>query len=248
MGDSSIIIKLQSVFQLNKLLNRISAVPLNLPDGFTVTCHSGALDTEDNSLYSVKKLVAYGAQIVEIDVSFRPDGTPCAIHKDEPSQNEGNDLEEIFKAVAVSDTCRMNLDLKSVKNLPAVDELLERYNLNGRAFFTGVGIDWCETVNNNSSLPYYLNASVKTDRLNPEKSAEKICETIRNCGAIGLNCHFTDASETLCRTLHKNGLLLSAWTANKKVVQCRLLAMGVDNITTKRPDLLKFCVENWGSF
>ena len=248
MGDNSIIIKLQSVFQLNKLLNLISASPLNLPEGFTVTCHSGALDTEDNSLQSVEKLVSYGAQIVEIDVSFRPDGTPCAIHKNEPSQNEGGNLEDIFKAVAVSDTCKMNLDLKSVKNLPAVDELVEKYNLTGRAFFTGVGVDWCETVRNNSKLPYYLNSSVVNDRLNPEKSAEKICEKIKECGALGLNCHFTDASETLCRTLHKNNLLLSAWTANKKLVQCRLLAMGVDNITTRRPDLLDFCIRNWGRF
>ncbi|MBR6005419.1 MAG: glycerophosphodiester phosphodiesterase, partial [Clostridia bacterium] len=159
-----------------------------------------------------------------------------------------SDLEEILKAVAVSDTCRMNLDLKSVKNLPAVDESLEKYNFKDRAFFTGVGVEWCETVRNNSSLPYYLNASVITDKLNPEKSAEKICEKIINCGAIGLNCHFTDASEEICRALHKNNLLLSVWTANKKAVQCRLLAMGVDNITTRRPDRLDYCIKNWGRF
>ncbi|MBQ6265797.1 MAG: glycerophosphodiester phosphodiesterase [Clostridia bacterium] len=248
MGDNSIIIKFQRVFQLNKLLNRISASPLNLPEDFTITCHSGALNTEDNSLDSIIKLVEYGAQTVEIDVSFRPDGSPCAIHKNEPSQNEGAPLEDIFKAVAQSDTCKMNLDLKSFVNLPVIDELVEKYNLTGRAFYTGVGAEWCETVRNNSTLPYYLNASVVTDKLNPEKSAEKLCKKIKDCGAIGLNCQYNNVTSALCKALHKNNLLLSAWTADKKIIQCRLLAIGVDNITTKRPDSLDYCIVNWGRF
>lgn len=249
MSDAkSIRIKLENAFQINKLLNKISKNPLELPEGFTITCHAGALNTVNNSVESVEKLVAYGAQVVEIDVSFRPDGSPCVIHKESPSQNEGAELDDILRAVSVSDTCKINIDLKSINNLPAVDKLVEKYNLSERAFFTGVGVDWCETVKNNSSLPYFLNGSAIPDKPGTEKNAEALCAKIKECGAIGLNCQYSNVSETLCKTLHKNGLLLSAWTADNRIIQCRLLAVGVDNITTKRPDVLSLCIKNWGRF
>ena len=249
MGDcKSISIRFGSIFRINDFLNRISSSPLSLPDGFTVTCHAGALNTVNNSVESIEKLVSYGAQVVEIDVSFRPDGSPCVIHKDSPSQNEGAELDDILRAVAKSDTCKINLDLKNVRNLPAVDALVNKYNLAGRAFFTGVGIDWCETIKNNSALPYYLNGSALPDKPGSLKNAEALCKKIKDCGALGLNCQYSNATASLCNALHKNGLLLSAWTADKKIIQCRLLAMGVDNITTKRPDVLDFCIKNWGRF
>ena len=240
-------VRINRIF-VNKVLNKISRNPLSLPEGFTVTCHAGALKTENNTVASIEKLIEYGAQVVEIDVSFRPDGTVCVIHKDEPSQNEGAEFDAVLNAVAKSDKCKINLDLKSIKNLPAVDKSIEKYNLSGRAFFTGVGENWCKTVSENSSLPYYLNDCAKIDNSNPEKNAEMLCRKIIDCGAIGLNCHYSGVSETLCRALHKNGLLLSVWTADKKIIQCKLLAAGVDNITTKRPDVLEYCIKHWGGF
>ena len=38
--------------------------------------------------------------------------------------------------------------------------------------------------------------------------------------------------------MHKNGLEVSLWTANKKREMKKVIKANPDNITTKRPDLL----------
>ena len=87
----------------------------------TITAHSGAFGTPDNSLEYVKKVLEEHCEIFEIDVTFRPDGTPVVIHSGSPKADEGVLLEEVFALTAEDPAIRMNLDLKSVKNLPAVD-------------------------------------------------------------------------------------------------------------------------------
>ena len=104
----------------------------------TITAHSGAFDTPDNSIEFVKKVLEEDCEIFEIDVTFRPDGTPVIIHSGSPKADEGILLRDVLALVAGHPSIRMNLDLKSVKNLPAVDELLENYGLTERAFFTAM--------------------------------------------------------------------------------------------------------------
>ena len=45
----------------------------------TVTAHSGAFDTPDNSLEYIRRVLDAGCGILEMDVTFRPDGTPVLI-------------------------------------------------------------------------------------------------------------------------------------------------------------------------
>ena len=66
---------------LNKLKDILSSggnddyeVP-ELMYGFTVTHHAGALHQKPNTLESVSYSVFHGAGCIELDVSFRPDGT-----------------------------------------------------------------------------------------------------------------------------------------------------------------------------
>ena len=112
----------------------------------TVTAHSGAFGTPDNSIDYVKKVLEENCEIFEIDVSFRPDGTPVIIHDGHPKANEGILLRDAFSLISADPALQMNLDLKSVKNLPAVDELLDRYGLTDRAFYTGVDADWAPSA------------------------------------------------------------------------------------------------------
>ena len=56
-----------------------------LPHGFTITAHTGCEGTPDNSLDSIRAGVAAGADIVEIDLHFLPDGTPVSPLSTAPS-------------------------------------------------------------------------------------------------------------------------------------------------------------------
>lgn len=103
----------------------------------TITAHSGSFDTEDNSMENIRKVFDENCEIMEMDVTFRPDKTPVIIHKSAPSEEEGILLEDVFTFVAghQNKNILLNLDLKSLNNLPQVDYLLEENNLKERAFF-----------------------------------------------------------------------------------------------------------------
>lgn len=210
-----------------------------LPDGFTVTCHAGALGTKANTVESVEKAVEWGAQTVEFDVTFRPDGTPVIVHAAAPAQNEGVLLGKALAAVAKSDSCKINLDLKSIKNLPEVDRLVAEFGLSDRVFYTGVGENWVETVKSNSSIPYFLNHRITLREAFCKKSAEKLADKAKSLGVMGINSHYSTATHTFVAVMHKHGLLVSLWTVDKPRQMKRILKIAPDNITTRKPEILK---------
>ena len=211
----------------------------DLPKEFTVTYHAGAMHTSANSIYSVKAAVDAEAQIVEFDVSFRPDGTPVIIHNPEPSSAQGVLLKDALAVVAEHRSCRINLDIKSTKNLAAVDALVNQYGLTERVFYTGVFEDWVDTVRTASSIPYYLNYNIKSEETSDNDLLQAVADKVKNYGAIGINSNFENATKGFVDFMHKNGLLVSLWTVNNPKDIPRVLEMQPDNITTKRPQLLK---------
>ncbi len=205
---------------------------VNIP---TVTWHAGAMHTRANSLGSIKKAIAHNARIVEFDVTFAPDSTPVIIHSSTPAQGKGCLLRDALAIVTKSDTCQINLDLKAYSNLPEVDALAEQFNLMSRVFYTGVKDTQTATVAASSKIPYYLNGNISLSARNDEAELNKYAKMIIDCGAIGLNTHFTNITKAVVRVMHENGLLVSAWTADSSTVQKLLIDTGVDNITSKRP-------------
>ncbi len=223
-------------FRLNTKKN---AVYRNLPDGFTVTYHAGAMHTPANSIDSVKVAIEADAQVVEFDVSFRPDGTPVIIHNAEPNSSQGVFLESALEVVAAHPTCKINLDIKSKKNLAAVDELVRLYGLTERVFYTGVFEDWVETVRTTSSISYYLNYNISAEEAQDETKLQIVADKVKNYGAVGINSNYRNATKGFVDFMHKNGLLVSLWTVNKPTDMPKVLEMHPDNITTKKPHILK---------
>ncbi len=224
-------------FSFNK--SKLNDKKISLPEGFTVTYHAGALHTAANSIYSVSAAVENKAEIIELDVSFRPDGTPVIIHSSNPKENQGALFEEALAEIAKSPDCRINLDLKSLANLKVIDETVKAYGLFDRVFYTGVFEDWVETVRNNSDIPYYLNHKITADDASDMESAQKIADKVKALGAIGINSHYEHANRLFVDVIHENGLLASLWTVDKLSDMQRVLDVYPDNITTRQPQLLK---------
>ncbi|MBQ2841908.1 MAG: glycerophosphodiester phosphodiesterase [Clostridia bacterium] len=210
-----------------------------LPEDFTVTYHAGAMHTKPNTLNSIQAALNKDAQIVEFDVSFRPDGTPVIIHNSEPNSNQGVLLESALTVVAKHPSCKINLDIKSTKNLAEVDLLVKKHGLWKRVFYTGVFEDWVEAVKNNSEVPYYLNHKITPEEASDKSLAQSIANLTKKLGAIGINSHFENASKLFSEVMHENGLFVSLWTVNKPKKMSEVLACSPDNITTKRPALLR---------
>ncbi len=211
----------------------------DLPCGFTVTYHAGAMHTKPNSIASIRTAIEKGATVVEFDVSFRPDGTPVIIHNSAPSQTQGILLKDALAVVAETNGCRINLDIKSTANLAEVDKLVTDTGLSDRVFYTGVFEDWVEKVKKSSSIPYYLNHKITNDEASDPSVAQAVADKAKALGVIGINSNFKGASRMFVEKMRENGLLVSLWTVNNASDMVKVIDLKPDNITTKYPHIMK---------
>ena len=187
----------------------------------SVTAHAGALNTKSNTLDSVRAALSCGADVFEVDVRFLPGGAPVLGHT--RAGPESARLEDVF-ALMRDCAIHINLDMKETTHVPRVAELVARYDLQGRAFMTGLFRPACAALRD-CGLPYYLNGA------SPAAAKE--------LGALGVNINFRQCTKRLVREAHALGLLVSVWTADKPRTMRKMLRREVDNITTRHPDVLQ---------
>lgn len=222
---------------------RLKNKPAIIPEGFTVTAHTGCEGTRDNSLEAIEKGVAAGADIVEFDIHFNGDGEPVLAH--DSAESDSVKLEDAFELVARYDGLRVNVDCKTTENLKAVTALAEKCGVKDRIFYTGIEENDVEVVRRDTpEVAYYLNFDVKKSRKNDEEYIRDLVKKVKASGALGLNIHFRSASRKMIDLFHSEGLEVSVWTVNKERDMYTVLALGCDNITTRRPTKLIEIIES----
>ena len=219
---------------------------LGFVEGFTITAHTGAFDTEENSLESVQVAIDNNVDVLELDIRQRPNGTLVMAHDLVITNGEGVELSEAFELLKGVDIC-INLDIKETKVLNALHDLLVEYGLYDRAFLTGIESNDVDAVKASScaDMDYYLNCQPSRLKVFSDDYREKLLKELEESGAIGVNCNYTYAGGQLCELLHENGYKLSVWTVNTSNAMKRVLVFMPDNITTKRYDKLTSIIENW---
>lgn len=225
------------------LILRYRKTPVNLPDGFTITAHTGCMGTEENSFESIRLGVENGANTVEFDVSFLSDGTAVLSH-DEPTGDEIT-LEEAFAYFSQFDGISANVDIKSTANLAEIETLAMKYGISDRIFLTGVKESYVDAVKKSCpNVEFYLNIDVDKSKADNGEYIATLIEKVRNCGAIGINCNYKNVKAELVKAFHDAGLSVSLWTVNSEFNMHKILNFAPDNITTKNPDVLSEITEN----
>ena len=210
--------------------------PYTLPEDFTVTAHTGCEGTADNTLESIRSGASADADIVEIDLHFTADGTPVLSHNT-PASSDLPTLESAFELLSTLDI-KMNVDVKSTKNIPEVISLAQKHSVTEKIFFTGVEEKDVEAIKSSApGIPYYLNVRVDKKRNTDAAYLDSLVEKVKNCGAIGINMNYKGGSKELVAAFRNEGLLVSLWTANSKQQMYRCLHLEPDNITTRKPSL-----------
>lgn len=205
-----------------------------IPNGFTVTAHTGCEGTADNSLEAIKTGIKAGADIVEFDLTFNENGEAFLAH-DEITPDSVT-LKDAFNAVAEYDGIKINVDCKSTKNLKAVTETAKKCGISERIFYTGITADDVETVKNNTpEVPYYLNTDIDKSQKNDDEYIKSLIEKTKECGAVGININYGGASKKMVEFFHNEDLEISVWTVNKELDMHKVLTLGCDNITTRAP-------------
>lgn len=223
-----------------KNLKEAKLAQLQLPEGFTVTAHAGALNTEPNTMDSiVKSLEFVGSGVIEVDVRFTPSGMPVLSHDKVKEDSENLVSLEDFFITLKKYQAKVNLDLKEFSNLTSIQELAQKYEVMDRLFFTGVFEDNVQNIRNSCpDIPYYLNIYPNPLRLKSDKYLDTIVQTMKYTGAIGININYRLVSDKMIKVMHENNILVSLWTVDSEDDMYIALAEAPDNITTRNPDLL----------
>lgn len=212
--------------------------PINLPQNFTYTAHTGCCGTADNSLEAIKVGVENGADIVEFDLYFTEDGKALLSH-DVPKGNEVT-LDEAFKLISTYKNIKVNVDVKKCdNNLHVVYDSAEKYKIADRIFFTGIFLDDVEAVKNECpTVPYYLNYEVLKENKQTPEYLNDLVKIVKDSGAVGINFNKDSATKDLVDIFHNNDLLASIWTVNEEDDMYKILYFAPDNITTRNPEVL----------
>ena len=217
------------------------AVKSQITKDLTVTAHTGSMGTKANSIESIE-VGAANADIIEFDLNFLPDGTPVLSHN-KPKGTECVTASQAFEALSKCSGTLANVDVKTVANLPEVQRLAEEWGVLDRIFFTGVKMDFVEAVKRDCpKVSYYLNYNVDPAKNKSREYLATLVETVRNCGAIGINTNFRLASKELVEYFHSENLLVSLWTARSNTQVYKILSMLPDNITTIKPDFVRTAI------
>ncbi len=208
-----------------------------LPEGFTVTAHTGCEGTKDNSLEAIKKGYDSGADIVEFDVHFNSSGEPVLAH--DYAADDSVKLKDAFELIAKCECLRVNIDCKTVDNLKAITKLAEECSVKDRIFYTGIEEKDVETVKRDTpEIAYYLNKKIIKLKKSNKKYIRSLADDVKRLGALGLNISYKAVSKKMVDILHSEGLEVSVWTVNSESAMRKILPLGCDNITTRQPTKL----------
>lgn len=220
---------------------------LTFVDNFTITAHTGAYDTEMNSVQFVQTAIDNGAAVIELDIRQRPDHTVVMSHDIVVTNNDGTPLAEAFELLRGTDIS-INLDIKETRTLDNMYKLLVEYDLVEQSFLTGIETMNVKAVKESAcaDMDYYLNYMPSRPKVFFDEYRQKLIELLEETGAIGINCNYKFANSQLSGLLHKKGYKLSVWTVDKERTAKKMLAINPDNITTRDPQMINKVIENWG--
>ncbi|MBT2491108.1 glycerophosphodiester phosphodiesterase [Streptomyces sp. ISL-96] len=217
----------------------------------TAVAHRGdPYRVRENTLASLRSAVERGADAVEIDVRLTRDGVPVLLHDDSLKRLWGHerllaglterDLRELTRggvptlreALSAVDAHRVMIDLPGAtpESVRTVVGVVHECGAGERAYYCGG-----------------TSAMLAVRAADPGAEIAMTWTTLTPPGAAlldavkphWLNYRFGLVSRDLTDRVHRDGLLVSAWTADTGRTMRRLIGRGVDSITTNRIDVLQ---------
>ena len=205
----------------------------------------------ENTLGSLRSAIRRGADAVEIDVRLTRDGVPLLLHDeslkrlweldrpllalsaDEVRGHTSGGVPTLTDALAATDGCRVMLDLPGAPDLRTVRRIVDVVRESGA-----------------SDRVYYCAGAPAMLAVRAADPAAEIALTwttlapprpalLAAVRPRWLNYRFGLVDRALAERVHRGGHLLSVWTPDTRRSMRRLIALGVDSITTNRIDALR---------
>ncbi|MEU0578144.1 glycerophosphodiester phosphodiesterase [Streptomyces griseoincarnatus] len=217
----------------------------------TAVAHRGdPYRVRENTLPSLRSATGRGADAVEIDVRLTRDGVPVLLHDatlerlwdhdrplasltwDQVREVTDGGVPALADALAVTEGSRVMIDLPGAPGERAVRRIVDVVRQQGAR----------DRVYYCAGAPAMLavravdpDAEIALTHTSHAPVRAGVLEAVR---PRWLNYRFSLVDRALADRVHRDGFLLSAWTPDTRRSMRRLLAAGVDSITTNRVDVL----------
>lgn len=222
----------------------------------TAVAHRGdPYRVRENTLPSIRSALERGADAVEIDVRVTRDGVPVLLHDATLKRLWGHDLR-------LDRLTQQELNELTAGGVPTLREALlavgahrVMVDLPGSTESSVRGIVGVVRECGAGERAYYCagpEAMLRVRAADPSAEIAMTWTTLLPPRAVlldavrprWLNYRFGLVSRELTDRSHRDGLLVSAWTADTGRTMRRLIRQGVDSITTNRIDVLHTLIAN----
>lgn len=206
-----------------------------------ITAHAGCENTTPNSAENVRAALDTGCEALELDVRIADDTvyfSHDALYG--AALAHAYTLDELLRDIAGTDI-KINCDIKQWEAFSPIFLQFQKQRLLSRMILTGLfPADFCDP---DRKVAVYLNLNnyIQQDDIvqHPQAAAEKALALAKDYGTrvnlVGFNLPYSWASKYLTDTLHAHGLEVSVWTPSDTASLSAMMALGVDNITTRTP-------------
>ncbi|MFF8915782.1 glycerophosphodiester phosphodiesterase [Streptomyces sp. NPDC015032] len=222
----------------------------------TAVAHRGdPYRVRENTLSSIRSALDRGADAVEIDVRVTRDGVPVLLHDATLKRLWGHDLrldrlthEELTGLTAggvptLRDALLAAGSHRFMVDLPGSTDASVRETVGVvRECGAGERVYYCagsEAMLRVRAADPSAEIALTRTTLAPPRPA--LLDAVR---PRWLNYRFGLVDRELTDRLHRDGVLVSAWTADTRRTMRRLVRQGVDSITTNRVDILRDILGN----
>ncbi|WP_326657584.1 glycerophosphodiester phosphodiesterase [Streptomyces sp. NBC_00385] len=222
----------------------------------TAVAHRGdPYRVRENTLLSIRSAIERGADAVEIDVRVTRDGVPVLLHDATLERLWGHDVRldrlthqeltertegavpTLREALLVAGAHRLMLDLpgSTADSVRGTVGVVRECGAGERAYYCAGP----EAMLRVRAADPSAEIAMTWTTLAPPRAA--LLDAVR---PRWLNYRFGLVSRELTDRNHRDGLLVSAWTADTGRTMRRLIRQGVDSITTNRIDVLHKVILN----
>lgn len=207
-----------------------------------ITAHAGCMNTEMDSLESIREGIKHKADIIEIDLNENEEGELILSHNRPKREVQYKSFEEALELIKEQNVL-LNIDVKKMNVIEKANELISNYNIESKIFFTGINFkSLTQNINKLSGKNYFIN--LEPPKLNILKIHHKaylneLMLEIKSLKVMGVNIFYKLASAELVEACRNNGLLCSVWTVNEVDEMGSMINLKVNSITTKKVDVLK---------
>lgn len=208
-----------------------------------VTAHAGCNGTKMDTIESVEAGISYGADVIEIDLNIDEEENLILCHDVPKKGEEYVKFKSVLEVISEKKDILLNVDVKNIKALDKLNLMISEFKLEARAFYTGINYEnLVESKEKLKGKKYFLNldpSKLNILRLQDEAYLRSLLEDEELHEILGININFKLASAELIKVCKEKGLLCSVWTVDSIEDMKKMIALEVDNITTRQVDSLK---------